>query len=232
MAETFDFKVAGILPQYSKSKSADPIGDDINKIVEEFAKLLIAQISNQDPDKPAENTDVINQYSQMLATLGQVKANKVLEQQAQVQVSYDSVGRTIVYKTGQQRNPTTNTLEDVLERGIVTAVDFSLETPRVYVDGRADAVPVADIRGIGMENQIQTAYKGALVVGKTVDYVKQIANPAFVDAVTTPTEPQFIQQTFSGIVTSVDFSTGAIPVLSISGEVDPIGLNNVVKIQN
>ena len=231
MAETMDFKIAGILPTYSKSKNADPIGDDINKIVEEFAKLLIAQISNQDPDKPAENTDVINQYSQMLATLGQVKANKVLEQQAVVNIGYDSVGKTVVYKTGQRQNPITNQLEDVLDKGIVTAVDFTLEKPRIYVEGNPSAIEVGDIKGVGMENQLQSAYKGALVVGKTVDYTKQVTNPAYVDPTITPGVPPLIDQAFSGVVTGVDFSSGTVPVLSISGEGTPIPMDKIIKIQ-
>lgn len=231
MSETMDFKVAGILPVYSKSKSADPVGDDVNKIVAQFAQLLISQISNQDPDKPADNTQIISQYAQMLSTLGQVKANKVLDQSMQVQVSESTIGKTIAYTIGQQRNPATNKMEDVIHNGVVTAVDFTLDTPRVYVDGAASPVPIADIRGIAMDNQTESAYKGALVVGKTVDYAKSVPNPAYIDPVMTPTQQQFLNQSFTGIVTAVDFSSNGVPMMTISGETEQIPLTKMIKIQ-
>lgn len=231
MSENMDFKVAGILPVYSKTKSADPVGDDVNKIVQQFAQLLISQITNQDPDKPADNTQIISQYAQMLSTLGQVKANKVLDQSMQVQVSESTIGKTIAYSIGQQRNPATNKMEDIIKTGVVTAVDFTLDTPRVYVDGDATPVPVANIRGVNMDNQMESAYKGALVVGKTVDYAKSVANPAYIDPVTTPGIAQFINQAFTGIVTAVDFSSAGIPKMTISGETAQIPLTSMIKIQ-
>jgi hypothetical protein len=122
-------------------------------------------------------------------------------------------------------------MEDVIKTGVVTAVDFTLETPRVYVDGDSVPVPVANIRGVNMDNQMESAYKGALVVGKTVDYAKSVANPAYIDPVSTPTEAQFINQAYTGIVTAVDFSSAGIPLMTISGETEQIPLTKMIKIQ-
>ena len=232
MAETFNFSVQGLLPTNTKAKSKDPVGNDINAIVTDFAKLLIAQIQNQDPDKPQDITETVTQYSQMLATLGQVKANNATIQFGEIQIGKDSIGKTVSYSLGTAIDPNTRQLVENLRTGVVTGVDFSGETPSVTIDidGSAVTVEVDKIRKIYEENQINSLQKGALIVGKTVDYVKDATNPAYVDSITTPNEPQTILQTFSGIVTAVDYAT-PIPTAVISGETDPISLTKVVKIQ-
>ncbi|RZL00025.1 MAG: hypothetical protein EOO89_30725, partial [Pedobacter sp.] len=148
MADGFNFNVAGLLPTNTTSKSADPIGDDINKTVEEFAKLLIAQITNQDPDKPAEMTETITQYSQMLASLGQIKANNAIVQFGQVNVSQDLVGKKIAYTTGKQYDSEKKQYVDISHVDVVTAVDFTGTAPAVRVAGSNAVVPVANIIGI------------------------------------------------------------------------------------
>src|SRR5688572_21443094 len=229
MSETFNFTVAGLLPTNTKTKSKDPIGDDINKITEEFAKLLIAQISNQDPDKPAELTETVTQYSQMLATLGQVKANNAMIQFGQVQIGKDVVGKTISYSTGTYFAD--GRKQDYLQTGIVTSVDFSTDTPRVYVDGDPNPVPVGDIRNIYGANQMTSLESGAALVGKNVTYVKMLPNPDFVDADTTPDQPPTVPGQVTGNVSSVDFTT-QIPKLIIDSEANPIPMTSVTKINN
>lgn len=131
MAETFNFNVAGILPTNTLAKLGDPIGDDINKTVEEFAKMLIAQITNQDPDKPVELTETITQYSQMLSSLGQIKANNALVQFGQVDISKDIVGKRIAYTKGKSVDPVTKKLVDSKVEDVVTQVDFTGTNPAV-----------------------------------------------------------------------------------------------------
>jgi flagellar hook assembly protein FlgD len=229
MSEPFNFSVAGLLPTNTKQKSLDPIGDDVNKITEEFAKLLIAQISNQDPDKPAEMTETITQYSQMLSTLGQIKANNALIQFGTVQVGKDVIGKTISFTTGTSVQDGKQV--DNLRTGIVTSVDFSTETPRVYVNGYENAVNVADIRNIYGDNQLTSLQSAAQLVGKDVTYYKMAPNPAFVDADTTPDQQPEIPQTFQGTVAEVNFTT-QIPTLKISGETTDIPMTSVVKVMN
>jgi flagellar hook assembly protein FlgD len=229
MSEAFNFNVAGLLPTNTKTKNLDPIGDDINKITEEFAKLLIAQISNQDPDKPAEMTETISQYSQMLATLGQIKSNNAMVQFGQVQIGKDVVGKTISFSTGTRWE--NGKQLDNLVTGIVTGVDFSTESPRVYIDGYPTPVDVADIRNIYGANQLTSLESAAQLVGKDVTYVKMAANPAYVDDTTTPDQDPQIPQQFVGTVAEVDFST-QIPKLKISGDADAIPMTSVVKVMS
>jgi hypothetical protein len=230
MSEAFNFSVAGLLPRNTKQKSADPIGDDVNKITEEFAKLLISQISNQDPDKPPELNEVITQYSSMLATIGQIKANNAMIQFGQVEIGNSIIGKTVAFSRGTYTDPVTKQLVDDLGGGVVTGVDFSLDAPRVFIEGQTNPVAVEQIRSIYSENQMQSLQKGAAIIGKTVDYTKLAANPAYIDSATTPDQEPMTVQTFSGIVTAVDYST-EVPTTVISGETDPVPLTSIVKIQ-
>lgn len=230
MSEAFNFSVAGLLPTNTKQKSADPIGDDVNKITEEFAKLLIAQISNQDPDKPPELNEVITQYSQMLATIGQIKANNALVQFGQVEVGNNVIGKTVSFSRGTYTDPKTKKIVDDLGTGIVTGVDFSLDAPRVMIDGETNPIAVDKIRGIYNENQMSSLQKGAAIIGRTVDYKKLAANPAYISATATPKEAPMKYQDFSGVVTAVDYS-GEIPQAVISGETKSIPLTHIIKIQ-
>ncbi len=229
MADSFNFNVAGILPTNTTSKSADPIGDDINKTVEEFAKLLIAQITNQDPDKPAEMTETITQYSQMLSSLGQIKANNALVQFGQVDISQDVVGKKIAYTKGKIVDPSTGQLVDDRREDVVTEVDFTGTFPAVKVAGSEDKVPVKDIIGIyNNQSSVIKAENAALLVGKSVSYSKSIPNPDFVDAITTPDTPQQIQSVVQGKVTGITF--GPIPLLTVDGESDFIPMTAVAGV--
>lgn len=232
MSEAMNFAIAGILPTNTTSKSKDPVGDDVVKITEEFAKLLIAQISNQDPDKPQDITETVTQYSQMLATLGQVKANNALVQFGQVQIGSDVIGKQIKFREG------TTVMDgkqvDILRSGIVTAVDFSTDAPKIYVEGYPTPVDVKEIRVIEQSNQMASVQSGAQLVGKTVSYIKYVANPAYPgDGQPNPAnEPAQIAQEFTGIVTQVDFTKSSTPQLGVSGEPDPVSLTMVSKIFN
>lgn len=229
MSEDFNFAIQGLLPTNTKSKNLDPVGDDVVKIVEEFAKLLIAQIQNQDPDDPADMTEVTTQYSQMLATLGQIKANNALVQFGQIQVGTDVVGKTIEYTTGTTIQ--NGKVTDILKSGLVTSVDFRTEEPRVFLEGETESVAVKDIRHIHKSDKFTTAQTAAQMVGKSVSYIKMVANPAFIDNFTTPSEDPEIPSEVTGIVTSVNLST-ATPALEITGETDLVPISQVTKIHN
>ena len=232
MSETFNFGVAGLLPTNTKTKSADPIGDDVNKIVEDFARLMIAQISNQDPDKPQDATETVTQYSQMLATLGQIKANNAVVQFGQVQVGKDVIGKTITYTKGMYQNAEGNYVDD-LRTGIVTEVDFTGESPAVKLAGSGDKIPVESIRQIYTPNQVTSVPQAAATVGKNVQYKKSAPNPNYIDAATTPNEPLNTVQDFSGVVSSINLAADdGIPRLTIVGDPDPVPVTNVISVNN
>lgn len=220
MGEAFNFNVAGILPTNTLAKTGDPLGDDINKTVEEFAKLLIAQITNQDPDKPVEMTETITQYSQMLSSLGQIKANNALVQFGQVNISTDIIGKRIAYTTGKSYNPVTKQLEDNRVEDVVTEVDFSGTAPAVKVAGSNKVIPVKDIIGIynnsTSEITANSPTNAAMMVGKNIRYLGSVPNDDYVDEATTPNIPKFKEGLKTGKVTGVTF--GPVPLLDIEGE--------------
>lgn len=228
MGDTFNFGVKGILPTNTLAKTGDPLGDDINATVEQFAKLLIAQITNQDPDKPAEMTETITQYSQMLSSLGQIKANNALVQFGQVDLSKDLVGKRIAYSKGKTVQD--GKLVDIKVEDVVTEIDFTGTNPAVKVASSKDTVPVANIIGIynNDTSKITSAENAAQLVGKVVGYTKYVPNPAYIDAATTPSEPQEIQTVVNGKVTGITF--GPIPLLSIEGESDFVPMTNVAGV--
>lgn len=230
MGEAFNFNVAGILPTNTLAKTGDPLGDDINKTVEEFAKMLIAQITNQDPDKPVELTETITQYSQMLSSLGQIKANNALVQFGQVDISKDIVGKRIAYTKGKTLDPVTKKLVDQRVEDVVTEVDFTGTNPAVKVASSSDAVPVKDIIGIynNSTSQITSSGNAAQLIGKNVGYIKSIPNPAFIDEATTPDEPKQIESLSTGRVTGVTF--GPIPLLTIEGEADFVPMTKIAGV--
>jgi len=229
MSGDFNFAIQALLPTNTKTKNIDPVGDDVVKITEEFAKLLIAQIQNQDPDNPPDMTEITTQYSQMLATLGQIKANNALLQFGQIQVGTDVVGKTIEYTKGTTIQ--NGQVVDILDSGVVTSVDFRTEEPRVFLEGKPEPVAVKDIRHIHKSDKFATTQTAASMVGKSVSYIKMIPNPAYIDNITTPSEPPEIPSEFTGIVTSVNLSS-ATPKLEIAGETSLIPINQVTKINN
>lgn len=233
MGEAFNFNVAGILPTNTLSKSGDPLGDDINKTVEEFAKLLIAQITNQDPDKPVEMTETITQYSQMLSSLGQIKANNALVQFGQVNVSTDIIGKRIAYTKGKTVDPETKQLVDIRVEDVVTEVDFTGTNPAVKVAGSKNTVPVKDIIGIynnsASEITANSPTNAAQLVGKNVHYMTMIDNPEY-DPVTAPDEPKLVEGLKKAKVTGVTF--GPVPLLAIEGETVLVPMSRVAGVSD
>lgn len=234
MGEAFNFNVAGILPTNTLAKTGDPLGDDINKTVEEFAKLLIAQITNQDPDKPVEMTETITQYSQMLSSLGQIKANNALVQFGQVDVSTQIIGKRIAYTKGKTVDPVSKQLVDIRVEDVVTEVDFSGTNPAVRVAGSKDTVPVKDIIGIynnsTSEITANSPTNAAQLVGKNIEYLGMINNPDYVNAATTPDEPEMIEGLKKARVTGITF--GPVPLLAIEGETVLVPMTRVAGVSD
>lgn len=93
---------------------------------QDFLKLLVAQITNQDPDRPLSATDMITQFAQVT---GALNLNN-LQQAAQVFQRVQTAGtllnqRVVVYDAILRR--------DI--EGVVKGIDFSESMPAINVDG-------------------------------------------------------------------------------------------------
>lgn len=94
---------------------------------DDFLKLLIAQLSNQDPTSPIENTEFIAQMAQFSS----------LEQMTNMSTEFTKLAN--IFKTNEAQSMLGKTVEldlgDTTEKGIVEAATRE-EVPRVLVNGR------------------------------------------------------------------------------------------------
>lgn len=95
---------------------------------DDFLKLLVAQMTSQDPLDPQTDTDFVAQMAQF-SSLEQTKSmssdlSKLSTQQEFSQAA-SLLGRTVQVQTGS----------DSLEQGVVTALDLSTGIPRLVVNG-------------------------------------------------------------------------------------------------
>ena len=95
----------------------------------DFLKLLVTQMTSQDPLNPQKDTEFIAQMAQFSA-LEQSKAMQTdmakLRMEQQFLQATALLGQTVALQVGQ----------DVMVRGIVSAVQIEAGTPKLVVDGK------------------------------------------------------------------------------------------------
>jgi len=106
--------------------SGNQIGLDGKDAMDQFLKLLVSEITNQDPDKPMDSTQMVTQYAQIQAALGM----NWLSQSSQAYQRVATAGtllnqKVMVFDPQMQRNI----------EGKVKGIDFSGPMPLVNVDG-------------------------------------------------------------------------------------------------
>jgi flagellar basal-body rod modification protein FlgD len=140
------FRTMGVTPPNTDSKghaTTNVVDLDPTAIVEQFAKMLVSQISNQDPDNAMDPTQIVTQYSQMTASLAMAKLTNQTGFYEHIRLAASCVGKTISYF-----DPTDDS-NSILLTGTVTEADFTGQNPKVIVNG-TDAVPVPKIATIYM----------------------------------------------------------------------------------
>lgn len=149
-------------------------------MAEEFAKLLVAQIQNQDPEEPVDMTQIISQNAQFTSSLATVRLANQMVHYEQIATSFRSMGKIAEYI-----DPGTGTLA----AGVIDGVDYSTTPPRLIIDGKA--VAMDDITRIdgdhllnggggGVGGSVDTPKLQQLqMLGKTVEYFDPLSgNPA------------------------------------------------------
>jgi flagellar basal-body rod modification protein FlgD len=126
MSNTSVNAVTGYLPNTSSAAAnlaPKTLGQD------DFLKLLVAQLTSQDPLNPQSDTNFIAQMAQF-SSLEQSKSMQT--DMAQMRNSQDVLqanallGRAVQVQTGQ----------DTLTSGVVSAVQIEAGTPQIVINGR------------------------------------------------------------------------------------------------
>ena len=106
---------------------------------EEFIKLMVAQLQNQDPEKPMDGTALISQMVQMNAAIAMQRMSYLSTENHAVTTAASLLGREV-------------TLIDPDTSGIVTGqvatVDYTGDKPSVVVNGNSyplDSVKRVDL---------------------------------------------------------------------------------------
>jgi len=109
---------------------------------EDFMKLLITQLQNQDPSNPMDSDQLLNQVSQMRslqANLELETAMKGLTLSQQLSSASNLIGKTITAVTGDSNTEVTGEVESVVVKDNKTLL---------RVDGQE--IPMDDITGVSL----------------------------------------------------------------------------------
>src|SRR5436190_1122283 len=113
----------------------------------DFLKLLVAQLTSQDPLNPQKDTEFIAQMAQF-SSLEQSRTMESdiskMRQEQQLLQADSLLGRSVALQSGQ----------DGLATGVVSAVQFEAGTPKLVVDGQT--YDLSDVRMIVPPSQITT----------------------------------------------------------------------------
>ena len=113
--------------------AGSPMGTILGK--DDFLKLLVGQLKNQDPLNPTSDTDFIGQmaqFSQLEQTTNMASANEELIDQQRGARAVALIGRTVTY-------PDTTT--GALTTGVVERVEWIAGSPSLTVGGVAGIDP-------------------------------------------------------------------------------------------
>ena len=117
--------------------SSSAVGNAMGTILgkDDFLKLLVGQLKNQDPLNPTSDTDFIGQmaqFSQLEQTTNMASANEELIAQQRGARAVALIGRSVTYPDATTGAPTT---------GVVERVEWTAGNPSLTVGGVAGIDP-------------------------------------------------------------------------------------------
>ncbi len=124
-------------PTGTTGTSSAPAGNAVGTILgkDDFLKLLVGQLKNQDPLNPTSDTDFIGQmaqFSQLEQTTNMASANAELINQQRGARAVALIGRTVTYPDPTTGAPTT---------AVVQRVEWTAGSPSLTVGGVAGIDP-------------------------------------------------------------------------------------------
>jgi flagellar basal-body rod modification protein FlgD len=94
---------------------------------EDFIKLMVAQLTNQNPENPADGTALIAQLAQMNAATAMQRMSVLSKENHAVSMASQLIGKKVTV---------TDNGQTLLNNQTVTGVDFSENKPKVIIKGR------------------------------------------------------------------------------------------------
>lgn len=160
-----------LLSNYQQSQKKTP-SNNLGK--DDFLKLLMTQLQNQDPSNPMEDTEFIAQMAQF-STLEQItNMNSTMERFIQLQeksqlVSYHQfIGKDINW---HKLNELENGESEVIEgSGKIQSVQFYNENVLFILEDGTELYP-ANISQINEATTESSMLQASMMIGKTVSYL-------------------------------------------------------------
>lgn len=136
MDTSTNFRIQSIVPTVPGALRSNELQENPQ---EEFIKLMVAQLQNQDPEKPVDGTAMITQMVQMNAAIAMQRMSYLSTENHAVTTSAALLGRQVLIN-----DPTTGRIVT----GEVSTVDYTGDRPHVVVNGMPfplDAVQRVDL---------------------------------------------------------------------------------------
>ncbi|MGQ9629612.1 MAG: flagellar hook capping FlgD N-terminal domain-containing protein [bacterium] len=190
------------LPVYDpREKFAKTYGSDrLGK--EEFLKLLITELKNQDPTSPMTDREFIAQLAQFSA----------LEQMTNLNASFQrNQAAELLGHIVDVKNPDTN---EIVDSGLVTSMRS--EGSKTYVTVNGNEYEVDDVERVSTETQQSQQVLAIGMIGRTVEAIVPITDDKGVPLLDENDKP--ITETVTGTVKRVTFSGGLAYVVVDDGK--------------
>lgn len=166
-----DFAIKSLLPTSAGSSSSTNVVDqDPAKMAEEFAKMLVAQIQNQDPESPLDASEIISQNAQFTASLATVRLANQMAHYEQIASSMRVVGKPAEYLDPMD-------ITNTPEIGVITGADYTTQPPSLIINGKK--IPMDNILRVDSDVGSQTEgqqlaqlnqLRQMQMLGKSVEY--------------------------------------------------------------
>jgi flagellar basal-body rod modification protein FlgD len=118
------YSLQSIVPTVPQALKSDELDENPE---EDFIKLMVAQLQNQDPDKPLDGTALVTQVTQMNAAIAMQRISYLTSRDNAVNTAASLLGRSV-----SLQDPNTG----AQIAGKVQSVDYSSDSPQLVVDGQ------------------------------------------------------------------------------------------------
>lgn len=209
--------------QPADAQGSDKLGKD------EFLKILVAQLANQDPTKPMDSNAFVAQLAQFSALEQQQNTNDTLTQMLALQQSSGQAGNSSVAVASVGKEATYNASQMTLSTGGSIGVNAILPSSAADVIMEVDDANGNVVRGqhfggmaAGSHNLTWDGFNDAGVAQAPGTYSVRVS------AVDLAGKPVSVTQQSRGLITGVSFQNGATQLMI--GDTS-VSLSDVISIQ-